>query len=61
MHFETLSNDCAEPRKHYQNWKQMKKSKIKLQDIRVKSFVTSSSTNKSKKLKGNDGGYTWVG
>jgi len=39
----------------------MKKSKIKLQDIQVKSFVTSSSTSKSKKLKGNDGGYTWVG
>ena len=39
----------------------MKKRKIKLQDIRVKSLVTSSSTNKTKQLKGNDGGYTWVG
>jgi len=39
----------------------MKKSKLKLKDIRVKSLVTSSSISKSKKLRGNDGGYTWVG
>ena len=39
----------------------MKKNKIKLQEIRVKSFVTSSMSSKAKKQKGNDGGYTWVG
>lgn len=39
----------------------MKKSKIKLQDIKVKSFITSSNTQVKNKSKDNNGGYTWVG
>jgi len=39
----------------------MKNNKLKIKDLRVKSLVTSPRSNKVKKKKGNDGGYTWVG
>lgn len=39
----------------------MKKSKLKLERLTVKSFLTSSETELKKKSKGTDGGYTWVG
>jgi len=39
----------------------MKKSKIKLETLKVKSFVTTSKSNTQSKAKANDGGYTWVG
>ena len=39
----------------------MKKAKLKLQDLKVKSFITSSDKIVTNKSKSNDGGYTWVG
>lgn len=39
----------------------MKKSKLKLKGLKVKSFLTSSNSQITKKAKGTDGGYTWVG
>ena len=39
----------------------MKKAKLKLQDLKVTSYITSSTKTVAKKSKGNDGGYTWVG
>ena len=39
----------------------MNKNKLKIQDLRVKSFVTSSAVKVKSKLQRNDGGYTWVG
>ena len=39
----------------------MKKAKLKLQDLKVKSFTTSSNKSLTNKSKGSDGGYTWVG
>ena len=39
----------------------MKKEKLTLETLKVKSFVTSSKNTLTSKSKGNDGGYTWVG
>jgi hypothetical protein len=39
----------------------MEKAKIKLEDLKVKSFVTTSNSEVNSKAKNNDGGYTWVG
>ena len=39
----------------------MKKAKLKLEDLKVKSFITSSNKALNSKTKGTDGGYTWVG
>jgi len=39
----------------------MKKAKLKLEDLKVKSFITSSNKALINKSTGNDGGYTWVG
>jgi len=40
----------------------MEKTKIKLQDIRVERFVTSTTNTQGKnKSEDNNGGYTWVG
>lgn len=39
----------------------MKKSKLKLNCLKVKSFMTSSEATLKQKAKGTDGGYTWVG
>lgn len=39
----------------------MKKSKLKLDRIKIKSFLTTSKSVLEKKAKGTDGGYTWVG
>ena len=47
--------------KHLNRYNPMKKAKLKLQDLQVKSFITSPAKTVTKKSKGNDGGYTWVG
>ncbi|MFT5166686.1 MAG: hypothetical protein ACI8P3_001918 [Saprospiraceae bacterium] len=39
----------------------MKKSKLKLESLKVKSFLTSSKSVIDQRSKGADGGYTWVG
>jgi len=39
----------------------MKKSKLKLDRLKVKSFMTNSESTLKQKSKGTDGGYTWVG
>ncbi len=39
----------------------MKKEKLKLSTLKVKSFTTSTKTEVQKKARNNDGGYTWVG
>jgi len=39
----------------------MKKEKIKIKSIKVKSFATTSSIGLKNKTQLNDGGYTWVG
>lgn len=39
----------------------MEKSKLKLEHLKVKSFLTSSKSVLANKSKGTDGGYTWVG
>jgi len=39
----------------------MKKAKLKLENLKVKSFITSSNKTLASKSKGSDGGYTWVG
>ena len=39
----------------------MKKAKLKLEDLKVKSFIISNRETLNKKSKGGDGGYTWVG
>jgi len=39
----------------------MKKTKLKLDRLKVKSFLISSKSKINEKTKGTDGGYTWVG
>jgi hypothetical protein len=39
----------------------MKKPKLKLESLKIKSFLTSSKSVIDQKSKGTDGGYTWVG
>lgn len=39
----------------------MKKQKVKLPSLRVKSITTSTPRQIRAKLQKNDGGYTWVG
>ncbi len=39
----------------------MKKEKLKLENLKLKSFITSSKNTITSKSKGIDGGYTWVG
>jgi hypothetical protein len=39
----------------------MKKVKIKLNELKVKSFLTNSRAQLIDKSKGTDGGFTWVG
>lgn len=39
----------------------MKKEKLKLADLKIKSFVTSSNASLANKAKEKNGGYTWVG
>lgn len=39
----------------------MKKPKLKLNTLKVKSFTTSPKSTITQKAKGTDGGYTWVG
>ena len=39
----------------------MKSFKIKVEPIKVKSFVTNSKQQEKSKRGRNDGGYTWVG
>ena len=39
----------------------MKKQKVKLSGLRVKSFITSTPSQIKAKAKKNGGGYTWVG
>ena len=39
----------------------MKKDKIKIKNIKVKSFATTNSIRLQGKTQLNDGGYTWVG
>ncbi len=39
----------------------MKDKKLKIKNLRLKSFVTSPKIKMVNKIKRNDGGYTWVG
>jgi hypothetical protein len=39
----------------------MKKQKVKLPNLRVKSMTTSTPRQIKVKSQKNDGGYTWVG
>jgi len=39
----------------------MKKSKLKLGRLKIKSFLTTPKNVLELKSKGTDGGYTWVG
>lgn len=39
----------------------MKRSKLKLESLKVKSFTTNTKSDFEKKSRGTDGGYTWVG
>ena len=39
----------------------MKKQKVKLPSLRVKSMTTSTPRQINAKSDKNDGGYTWVG
>lgn len=39
----------------------MKDKKLKIKNLRLKSFITSPKIKLENKLKRNDGGYTWVG
>ena len=47
--------------KHTNRCNPMKKEKLKLENLKVKSFITSPKKALASKSKGNDGGYTWVG
>ena len=39
----------------------MKGLKVKIDDIKIKSFITSSTEKTKKAINHNGGGYTWVG
>jgi hypothetical protein len=39
----------------------MNTNKLKIKDLRVKSFVTTPAVKVKTKIQRNDGGYTWVG
>lgn len=39
----------------------MKNQKIKIRPLKVKSFMTSTTSELKMKRAGTDGGYTWVG
>lgn len=39
----------------------MKKQKVKLPSLRIKSITTSTPRQIKAKSQKNDGGYTWVG
>lgn len=47
--------------KHTNRYNPMKKEKLKLDNLKVKSFITSPKNAIADKKNGNDGGYTWVG
>ncbi len=39
----------------------MKKEKLKLENLKVKSFIISPKKDLTCKANNQDGGYTWVG